>query len=62
MFCAKNTSRADSICNVLHRLERIWRRLPKPVFDSYRPESHYMRADTVRNIVRNGATARTIRP
>jgi hypothetical protein len=41
--CAKNTLRADSIRYRLHRLEHIWRRLLKPVFDSYRPEKHYMR-------------------
>jgi hypothetical protein len=43
MFCAKDTSRADLIRDSLHRLERIWRRLLKPVFDSYRPEMHHMR-------------------
>ena len=40
---AKTTSRADLIRDSLHCLERLWRRLAKPVFDSYRPEKHYMR-------------------
>jgi hypothetical protein len=43
MSCVKTTSPADLIRDGLHRLERILRRLPKPVFDSYRPEKHYMR-------------------
>jgi hypothetical protein len=43
MFCAKDTSRAASIRNSFRRLERIYRRLPKPVFVSYRPEKYYMR-------------------
>jgi hypothetical protein len=43
MFCTKDTSRAASIRDSFHRLERICRKLPKPVFDSYRPEKHYMR-------------------
>jgi hypothetical protein len=43
MFYAKDTSRADLVRDCLHRLENIWRRLSKPVFDSYRPEKHYMR-------------------
>jgi hypothetical protein len=32
-------------CAALFRdsLERIWRRLPKALFDTYRPEKHYMR-------------------
>jgi hypothetical protein len=40
---AKTTSRADLIHDNLQWLERLWRRLAKPVFDSYRPEKHYMR-------------------
>jgi hypothetical protein len=43
MLYAKTTSRADLIHDSLHCLERLWRRLAKPVFDSYRPEKHYMR-------------------
>jgi hypothetical protein len=43
MFRAKNNSRASLIRECLCRLERIWRRLPTPAFDSYRPEKHYMR-------------------
>jgi hypothetical protein len=41
MFRAKNNSRASLIRECLRRLERIWRRLPTPAFDSYRPEKHY---------------------
>jgi hypothetical protein len=43
MLYSKTTSRADLIHDSLHCLERLWHRLAKPVFDSYRPEKHYMR-------------------
>jgi hypothetical protein len=43
MFSVKTTSPVDLIRDSLHRLERIWRRVHKPAFNSYRPEKHYMR-------------------
>jgi hypothetical protein len=55
MAWVKAASRADLIRDSLCRLERVWRRLSKPVFDSYRPEKHYMRGPGPKHRAKWGA-------
>jgi hypothetical protein len=54
MFGAKDTLLADLIRDCLHCSQRIWRRPPKPLFDSYRPEKHYMRGPGPKHQAKSG--------
>jgi hypothetical protein len=54
MFCVRTASRAALFRESLHNVERIWRMLPKPFFDSYRPEKHYMRGPGPKHRAKSG--------
>ena len=55
MFWVKASFRADLIRDGLYRVERIWRRLSKPVFDFLIDQRSTTCAAPVRNTAQSGA-------
>jgi hypothetical protein len=54
MFCVRAVSRAALFRDSLYSMERFWRMLAKPLFDSYRPEKHYMRGPGPKHRAKSG--------